>query len=84
MQEKFDSIDMYGASTNAFTIKGHSVLHSYTGISCSLIHLLILFSFGILKLVFVLIRHNPNVSVFDEANRHQTEEEAIDLDKNGF
>jgi hypothetical protein len=48
------------------------------------IHLLALFAFGVLKLTFVAIRWNPEVSVFDEAGQHVTEEEGINLKKIKF
>jgi hypothetical protein len=37
-----------------------------------------------MKLTFVITKHNPSVSVFDEADMHQTEEKGIKLDEINF
>ena len=37
-----------------------------------------------MKFAFIVIRHNPSISEFDEINQHLTEEEGIDLEKNNF
>jgi hypothetical protein len=43
-----------------------------------------LLSFALIKLTFVAIKWNPDVSVFDEANQHQTEAEGKNLDEDNF
>jgi hypothetical protein len=55
-----------------------------TGISFSIIHGIAFFLFACLNLTFVFIKHNPDVSVFDEADQHMTEEDGIRLNEVGF
>ena len=68
---------MYGAQANSFTIKGRTNIHSYTGVSCSIVHLFALLMFTCLKLTHLITKYKPDISIFDEANRHQTEEDGI-------
>jgi uncharacterized membrane protein len=77
---RLDSIDLYGGQPNQFTIKGRTNIYSFCGVGCSIIHIILVILFAILKLTFVVTKFNPAVSVFEKAEQHQTEEEGINLD----
>ena len=83
-RNSLDSFDLYGGTPSQFTIKGRTNLNSTFGVTCSAIHLTAIFIFAALKLLFVIIKHNPDVAVFDEAEQHQTVEEALILKKINF
>ena len=54
------------------------------GLSCSMIHLILIIFFAMMKFAFIVIKHNPSISEFDEIDQHLTEEEGIDLEKINF
>ena len=81
LRNAFDTIDLYGETPNQFTIKGRTNLHSVCGVMFSIVSVTAIVAFTCLKLFFVAIKHNPNISVFKEAEMHTTEETALDLDK---
>ena len=76
----FDTMGLYGEKPNQFTIKGRTNLHSICGVMFSLVSVTAILAFTCLNLFFVAIKHNPNMSVFREADMH-ADEPALDLDK---
>ena len=56
---------MYGAQANSFTIKGRINLYSGTGVSFSILHVIAVICFAVLKLYFVFTGNNPDIAVFD-------------------
>ena len=65
VEKILDSIDIYGARPNSFTIKGREKIYSNVGVFCSILQFLIIAVLLGIKLTFVVIKHNPNISVFD-------------------
>jgi hypothetical protein len=64
---RLDLLDLYGGKPNQFTIKGRTNIYSFCGVGCSIVHIILVISFAILKLGFVVTKFNPGVSVFDES-----------------
>ena len=65
-----DSIDLYGARANEYTIKGRTNVYSITGVICSILHITAIVIFSAIKFNFLITKHNPNIAVFDEVEQH--------------
>jgi hypothetical protein len=59
-------------------------LYSNTGVACSILHIIAVFAFAILKLSIVATKYNPNIAVYDEVKQHLTPDDALNMDEIGF
>ena len=67
--ERFvEKLDIYGQSLPAFNIKGAAVVHTFCGGVFSMIIYVIALSYGALKMMHLLDKHNPNVTVVNDKN----------------
>ena len=64
----FERLDIYGESLPMFNIKGETKVFTKTGGVMSLIVLVTILSYGILKLTQLYKKHNPFISEITEKN----------------
>jgi hypothetical protein len=64
--------------------EGRESIHTHVGVILSFLIFFCVGAFASIKLIFLVIKHNPNISTFIEYDMFDGENSAINLDKHNF
>ena len=74
MHSMLERIDIFGQELPAFNLKGTSTVHTMTGGIFTFIVVIITLTYGSMKLLHLVNRHNPNVSEATQLDFYNFEE----------
>jgi hypothetical protein len=63
---RLDSIDIFGANIKPMNFEGREAVHTHIGVILSIFIMICVGAYATIKLVFLVIKHNPNISTFTE------------------
>lgn len=84
MTKALDTLDVFGAKANQFSFRRRDVLHTCMGSTAAILQIIALLAFAVIRLYLVFWKPNPDISVFEEVDKHQEDADAIDLNEINF
>ena len=79
-----DSWDLFGIAPSSFNFEGRENIYSTTGLTCTFIVYITMWSFFAWKIKAMILGTNPIVSNVTETGFYSSEEDSFDMAENGF
>ena len=82
--KRLDSMDWFGAGVSSFNFEGRRKMHSFFGVTCTIIFKIILLSIICMRVIKFVSKSGPNILYLEHDDQHISEKTSVQYEDDGF